>query len=102
MKAKHKYKDVIKEYKIRADRYDMTCQRFISISQTVVDGLVLVIQNETTSKRFIPRIAQILKDSKAKVTGFILNKITQKSSNYYHYYYSKYYGNNIRLSTFKS
>ena len=57
-----------------------------------VDGLVLVIQNETTSKKFIPRINQILKDSKARVTGFILNKITQKSGNYHYYYYSRYYG----------
>jgi Mrp family chromosome partitioning ATPase len=57
-----------------------------------IDGIVLVIQNETTSKKFIPRIAQILKDSKARVTGFILNKITQKSGNYHYYYYSRYYG----------
>ena len=57
-----------------------------------VDGLVLVIQNETTSKKFIPRIAQILKDSKARITGFILNKITQKSGNYHYHYYSRYYG----------
>ena len=57
-----------------------------------VDGIVLVVQNETTSKKFIPRIAQILKDSKTRVTGFILNKITQQSGNYHYHYYSRYYG----------
>ena len=57
-----------------------------------VDGLILVIQNETTSKKFIPRIAQILENSKARVTGFILNKITRKSGNYHYHYYSQYYG----------
>jgi capsular exopolysaccharide synthesis family protein len=53
-----------------------------------VDGAVVVVQKDLTSRRVLKQFAQILKDSQIKVIGTLLNKspISAGSSKYYHYY----------------
>jgi protein-tyrosine kinase len=61
------------------------------ILSRVVDGVIMVVESGKTSKRALPRIFNLLKDSNAKVIGAILNRISPSTSNYYHYH-SYYYG----------
>ena len=59
----------------------------------VIDGVIVVIEGQKTSKRVLPRIFQILNDAKVKVIGTLLNRISLKNRNYqYYYYYHRYYG----------
>jgi len=56
-----------------------------------VDGTILVLESDRTSKRVLPRMNQILEDARARVVGFILNKASAYSSGYncYTYEYPK-------------
>jgi len=62
------------------------------ILSRVVDGVIMVVESGKTSKRALPRVFDLFKDSGAKVIGAVLNRITPATSNYYHYN-SYYYGN---------
>ena len=54
------------------------------------DGVIMVIESGKTSKRAFGRIHKLLDDSRARIIGIILNKISIHSGSYY--YYSYYYG----------
>ncbi|MEA3489428.1 MAG: polysaccharide biosynthesis tyrosine autokinase [Candidatus Omnitrophota bacterium] len=57
-----------------------------------IDGIVMVIESEKTSRRVLPRIFQTLENARAKVIGTILNKISVTSGDYAYHYYARYYG----------
>jgi len=60
----------------------------------VVDGTVIVMESGRTSRKIVPMLRQKLNNAKAKVTGFIINKIKAQDGKYEHYYeyYTRYYG----------
>lgn len=56
--------------------------------QRVVDGTVLVVRAEKTSRKDVMDAIQLLKKSDAHFFGFVLNAVDlSKASNYYYYYY---------------
>jgi len=59
-----------------------------------VDGTIIVMESGRTSRKIVPMLRQKLDNSKAKVTGFIINKIKAQHGDYEHYYeyYTRYYG----------
>ena len=59
------------------------------IISRAVDGTIVIIESGKTSKRILARIHQLLDDTKARVAGMILNKVSLNSGSYY---YSYYYG----------
>lgn len=56
-----------------------------------IDGLIMVIESGKTSKRVLPRVFRILTNSRVKVAGIAMNRISAASKDYY-YYHSYYYG----------
>ncbi|MBN3038436.1 MAG: polysaccharide biosynthesis tyrosine autokinase [Candidatus Omnitrophica bacterium] len=61
------------------------------ILSRAVDGVVLVIEVEKTSRRALPRVEQLLKKARARVVGTLFNKVKLSRGqeyNYYHYYYA--------------
>lgn len=56
----------------------------------IADGTIIVIESGKTSKRMLLRIYQLLSETRTKVVGMILNRISVLTGSYY--YYSSYYG----------
>ncbi len=56
----------------------------------LIDGVVIVVESAKTNKNILPRINQAFQKTKARVIGFILNKITLSGADYQ--YQSYYYG----------
>lgn len=69
-----------------------------SVLARAVDGVILVLESEKTSKRALPRVNQLLKETRARLTGVLFNKvdISHGGYHYYRYYYGK---TNIRQNT---
>lgn len=93
----HKVEDFIRVAKEKFDFILFDTPPVAVVTDAIVlskatDGTIMVIESEKTSKRVLPRIYQILKDSKAKIIGTVLNKISLKSRSHHYYYYSRYYG----------
>jgi Mrp family chromosome partitioning ATPase len=65
--------------------------------QRVVDGVVLLVQAEKTSRKDIVDALTLLKKAGAHVFGFVLNRVDlAKVHNYYNYYhYSSHYYDSI-------
>jgi capsular exopolysaccharide synthesis family protein len=65
--------------------------------QRVVDGVVLIVQAEKTSRKDILDALTILRKSGAHLFGFVLNRVDlKKLHNYYNYYhYSSHYYDSI-------
>ncbi len=56
------------------------------ILANIVDGSLLVYRSGTTEAEEAERAAELMKDSKARLLGAILNDRTKNNSNYYYYY----------------
>lgn len=56
----------------------------------ITDGIIIVIESGKTSKKMLLRIYQLLSETKTKVAGMILNRVSVLTGSYY--YYSSYYG----------
>ena len=56
----------------------------------LVDGIIVVVESGTTSKKILARIHQLLDHAKAKVIGMVFNKTPISADHYYYSYY--YYG----------
>jgi len=56
------------------------------------DGVLLVIEQGSTSKRLVTEVRDILTRAHARTIGVVLNKVTRQAGHYYYsYYYSYYY-----------
>ncbi|HUT99251.1 MAG TPA: polysaccharide biosynthesis tyrosine autokinase, partial [bacterium] len=62
-----------------------------AILGTLVDGTILVIEAETSEAEAVKEAVSLLKNARAQILGFVLNKVdltrTYKSHRYYHYYH---------------
>jgi len=62
-----------------------------AILGALVDGTILVIEAESSEAEAVKEAVSLLKNARAQILGFILNKVdlsrTYKSHRYYHYYY---------------
>ncbi|MEI3606616.1 CpsD/CapB family tyrosine-protein kinase [Pseudogracilibacillus sp. SE30717A] len=56
------------------------------ILANIVDGSLLVYRSGTTEYEEAERTAELMKDSKARLLGAILNDRSKSNSNYYYYY----------------
>ena len=59
-----------------------------SILARAVDGVILVLESEKTSRRALPRVDQLLKEARGRLIGVLFNKADISRSGY-HYYYGK-------------
>ena len=94
--SSHKVEEFITAAKDKFDFILFDSPPVMMVTDAVVlsrflDGLILVIESGKTSKRVLPRSYQLLKDSKTRVIGTILNKLSINHTGYSHYY-SRYYG----------
>ena len=60
------------------------------IISKMVDGTIIVIESGKTSRRILARIHRLFEDTKSRVIGMLLNKVSLNAAN--QYYYSYYYG----------
>ena len=88
----------MQELRTRFSRIIMDTPPVLGLSETatlmrLVDGVVMVIRAERTSRRDVRDAATVLAKSGAHVFGFVLNRLDlSRLSNYYnYYYYSSYY-----------
>lgn len=89
-------KEILEELKkqfdyIVIDTPPVTAGADASIIGRVVDGVVLVIRNEYTSKNAIKRSVKELEANGARVVGCVLNRVKKDSTEYGHYGYYDYY-----------
>lgn len=59
-----------------------------SILSTRVDGMILVVEAETTSREAVLLAKQQLKKVNARILGVVLNKVKKTGKGYYYYYYN--------------
>lgn len=63
-----------------------------AIVARVVDGAVLVVENNAISYRFAQGVKEQLTKSNCRILGAVLNKVAMEKKGYYGKYYGKYYG----------
>ena len=57
-----------------------------------VDGVVMVVENEGTTRAALSRACGVIRHSGGKILGAVLNKVDSRRDGYYgHYYYYGYY-----------
>ncbi len=57
-----------------------------------VDGVVMVVENEATTRAALSRACGVIRHSGGKILGAVLNKVDSRRDGYYgHYYYYGYY-----------
>lgn len=61
-----------------------------SILSTLVYGVILVVETDSTEREAVIAAKQQLEQVKARILGVVVNKVRQKDGGYYYYYY--YYG----------
>ncbi|MEA3328189.1 MAG: polysaccharide biosynthesis tyrosine autokinase [Candidatus Omnitrophota bacterium] len=93
--SSHKMKEFIEDAKrkfdfILFDSPPVTVVTDAVVLSRIVDGAVVILESSKTNKRAIPGIDQLLKNSRVRVIGAIINKISPIRSGYR--YYAQYYG----------
>jgi capsular exopolysaccharide synthesis family protein len=66
-----------------------------TIMSAMVDGVMVVLRSEATTKPTVHRVAENFRRSQANLLGFVLNAVDTRSSEYYYaygYYGGDYYG----------
>jgi capsular exopolysaccharide synthesis family protein len=63
-----------------------------AIVAKVMDGAILVIENNAISYHFAQNVKKQLEKSNSKILGVVLNKVNMEKNGYYGRYYGKYYG----------
>ena len=93
--SSHKMEEFIKLAKEKFDFVLFDSPPIAAVTDAVIlshltDGLIMIIKSGKTSRKAIPQINQLLKNTKTRILGIIINKISTKGRHYY--YYAKYYG----------
>lgn len=87
------FEDLIALFRKHYDRIVIDSPPVLGLSessslQRVVDGTVLVVRAEKTSRKDVMDAITLLRNSDAHFFGFVLNAVDlSKASNYYYYYY---------------
>jgi len=66
-----------------------------TIMSAMVDGVMVVLRSEATTKPTLVRVAENFRRSQANLLGFVLNAVDTRSAEYYYaygYYGGDYYG----------
>ncbi len=95
-----KFADIIQRMRVAFDRVIIDTPPLGSVIDAAVvakncDGVVLVIENNAVSYKFVQRVKEQLDKSGSRILGVILNKVDMSGKGVYsHYgkYYGKYYG----------
>jgi succinoglycan biosynthesis transport protein ExoP len=70
-----------------------------TLLSTLVDGVILVVESDTTVRGALVRAQRVLETAGGKILGAVLNKVDLRRDGYYYYgshygrYYHSYYGN---------
>lgn len=56
------------------------------------DGMILVVESNSVSYKFVQKVKEQLDKSDAKILGVVLNKVDMSDIGYYGKYYGKFYG----------
>ena len=56
------------------------------------DGMILVVESNSVSYKFVQKVKEQLDKSDAKILGVVLNKVDMSDTGYYGKYYGKFYG----------
>jgi len=91
----HKMKDFISKTRekfdiVLLDSPPIAILTDAAIISAISDGVIVVLESGKTSKRTLAHVFKLLSDTKTRVVGILINKISVSGSNYY--YYSHYYG----------
>jgi capsular exopolysaccharide synthesis family protein len=62
-----------------------------TILSTLVDGVLLVIESESTARGAVVRARRLLESAGARVLGVVMNKVNLRHDGYYGYSYRRYY-----------
>jgi capsular exopolysaccharide synthesis family protein len=62
-----------------------------TVLSNVVDGVILVVENEAATRGSLARSRHILEGANARILGAILNKVDLRRDGYYGQYYRRYY-----------
>ena len=62
-----------------------------TILSTLVDGVILVIESESTARGAVVRARRLLESAGARVLGVVMNKVNLRHDGYYGYSYRRYY-----------
>ena len=68
---------------------------------SMVDGVLLVVQGDRTSRELVRRSQRLLNEVGARIFGVILNNVNVKPEDYYYYqsyYGSRYYADNAHTA----
>ncbi len=88
-----RFAKLIAHFREHYDRIILDTPPVLGLSETsslqrVVDGTVIVVRAEKTSRKDVLDAVNLLKKSGAYIFGFVLNAVDlSKASNYYNYYY---------------
>jgi capsular exopolysaccharide synthesis family protein len=63
---------------------------------SIVDGVILVVHSEKTSRQIVRRARQLLAEIGARVFGVVLNNVNLNSKENYYYYQSYYHRDNYK------
>jgi capsular exopolysaccharide synthesis family protein len=62
-----------------------------TVLSNLVDGVMLVVENEGATRGALARSRRILEGANARILGTILNKVDLRRDGYYGQYYRRYY-----------
>ncbi|MCX7022624.1 MAG: polysaccharide biosynthesis tyrosine autokinase [bacterium] len=89
-------KDILERFRQEYDRVILDTPPVLAVTDpailgSLVDGTILVIESESSEAEAVKEAVNLLRNARAQILGFVLNKVdltrTYKSHRYYHYYY---------------
>jgi capsular exopolysaccharide synthesis family protein len=96
--SSEKMKEMLQTLAARYDHILLDSPPLINVTDpvilsTMVDGVILVVQGNKTSREVVRRTRQELAAVGAKVFGVVLNNVDLRRDGYTDYYYYRYYSN---------
>ncbi|OGD78514.1 MAG: hypothetical protein A2Y64_05605 [Candidatus Coatesbacteria bacterium RBG_13_66_14] len=88
--------DILERFRQEYDKVILDTSPVLAVTDpavlgSLVDGTILVIEAEVSEAEAVKEAVNLLKNARAQILGFVLNKVdltrTYKSNRYYHYYY---------------
>ncbi len=89
-------KEIIERFRQDYDKVILDTSPVLAVTDpailgTLVDGTILVVESEVSEAEAVKEAVNLLKNARAQILGFVLNKVdltrTYRSHRYYHYYY---------------
>ncbi len=88
--------DILERFRQEYDKVILDTSPVLAVTDpailgTLVDGTILIVESEVSEAEAVKEAVNLLKNARAQILGFVLNKVdltrTYRSHRYYHYYY---------------